>query len=242
MYSKIPMPQFQWKDEDMKYMMIFFPFVGAVVGGILYLWQLLCLHFGVGELCRTFISVAIPLLVTGGIHVDGFMDTMDAFHSYQPKEKKLEILKDAHIGAFSVIMLATYGLLYVAAVSQVNQLQIWGVWCAGFCLSRILSARGVVCFPSAKKEGLLFLFADKAHKVSVRILLGLEGIFCVAFMCWLAPVAGLVLSLVAGFVFLYYYAKTKKELQVITGYTAGYFDVQCECAMSIAAAILCVAV
>ena len=40
---------------------------------------------------------------------------MDALHSYQPRERKLEILKDSHIGAFSVIKLAEFGLIYVAA-------------------------------------------------------------------------------------------------------------------------------
>ena len=39
-------------------------------------------------------------------HIDGFMDTMDAFHSYKPREEKLTILKDSHMGAFAVIMLA----------------------------------------------------------------------------------------------------------------------------------------
>lgn len=44
--------------------------------------------------------------------MDGFMDTMDAFHSYQDKEKKLAILKDPHIGAFSVLMLV-YIILFM---------------------------------------------------------------------------------------------------------------------------------
>ncbi len=106
MYSKIPMPQFEWKEDDMKYMLCFFPWIGAVIGGLLWLWSLLCNRFGIGMICYVAIGTLIPLAVTGGFHVDGFMDTMDAFHSYQPREKKLEILKDSHIGAFAVIMLA----------------------------------------------------------------------------------------------------------------------------------------
>ena len=39
MYSKIPMPQFQWKDEDMRYALCFFPWVGAVIGALWYLWK-----------------------------------------------------------------------------------------------------------------------------------------------------------------------------------------------------------
>ena len=39
MYSKIPMPQFAWKDEDMRYALCFFPWVGAVIGVLWYLWK-----------------------------------------------------------------------------------------------------------------------------------------------------------------------------------------------------------
>ena len=56
--------------------------------------------------------------------MDGYMDTMDAFHSYQPKERKLEILKDSHIGAFAVIMLAVYGLIYMGAFSEITDKNI----------------------------------------------------------------------------------------------------------------------
>ena len=120
MYSKIPMPQFEWKDEDMKYMLCFFPWVGVVIGLCVYLWRIICDRFQIGTLCDTLIGTAIPLLITGGFHVDGFMDTMDAFHSYQPKEKKLEILKDSHIGAFAVLMLGLYGLIYAGAFSEIR--------------------------------------------------------------------------------------------------------------------------
>ena len=59
-----------------------------------------------------------------GFHVDGFMDTMDALHSYQPRERKLEILKDSHIGAFSVIKLAEFGLKM--CIRDRNRLPVYG--------------------------------------------------------------------------------------------------------------------
>ena len=111
MYSQIPMPQFTWQDKEMKYAFCFFPWVGATIGGITMFWWWFCGKFSVGNVAFAMIGTAIPLAVTGGFHVDGFMDTMDAFHSYQPREKKLEILKDSHIGAFSVICLVLYELI-----------------------------------------------------------------------------------------------------------------------------------
>lgn len=75
MYSKIPMPQFEWKEEDMKHVLCFFPWIGIVIGLCLYFWRLLCDRFGIRNLCYVFIGTAIPLLLTGGFHVDGFMKT-----------------------------------------------------------------------------------------------------------------------------------------------------------------------
>ena len=55
------------------------------------------------------------LLVTGGIHLDGFMDTTDARSSYGDREKKLAILKDSHVGAFAVIGCSFYLILSAGA-------------------------------------------------------------------------------------------------------------------------------
>ena len=90
-YSKIPVPQFDWKEEDMQYHLCFFPLIGLIIGALEAGWFFLGNAVGISHLCKTLIAVAIPLLVTGGFHMDGFMDTMDAFHSYQDKEKKLAI-------------------------------------------------------------------------------------------------------------------------------------------------------
>ena len=237
-YSRLPMPQFEWKEEDMKYMLCFFPWIGAVIGALLYLWAMLCGRLGVGDLCYSLIGAAIPLLVTGGFHVDGFMDTMDAFHSYQPREKKLEILKDSHIGAFAVIMLAAYGLVYVGAFSEISEKHLLRIVCAGFFLSRSLSGIGVVMFPSAKKEGMLFQFADTARKNLVRGALCVQAVMCIGFMLWQSLWAGGIVAAVALGVFAYYYIRSKKELGGVTGDTAGYFVLLCEAGMVVSTALM----
>lgn len=238
MYSKIPMPQFEWKDEDMKYMLCFFPWIGAVIGGCIYLWGMICEKYEISLLCYTLIGTAIPLLITGGFHADGFMDTMDAFCSYQLREKKLEILKDSHIGAFAVIELIVYGLLYMAAFSEIQDKNLLQIVCAGFFLSRCLSGISVVSFPSAKKEGLLYSFASKAGKNTVKIVLCLQGALCVLFMLWRSLTGGMTVAAAALGVFVYYGYRSKKELGGITGDTAGYFVLLCECGMLAAAAVI----
>ena len=235
-YSKIPVPQFGWKEEDMKYMICFFPWIGAVIGGGVYLWSCLCGIFDVGEICHTLIGAAVPLVITGGFHVDGFMDTMDAFHSYRPREKKLEILKDSHIGAFAVIMLAMYGIIYIGAFSEVADPKLLKIVCGGFFLARCLSGISIVTFPSAKKDGMLYLFASSSQKVIVKWSLYLQGITCICFMLWQSLYAGILVVVAAFLAFVYYYHRTKKELGGITGDTAGYFVLICEASMMIVAA------
>lgn len=236
-YSKIPMPQFEWKKEDMKYNLIFFPWVGAVIGLILYGWMRLCIHFELNAICMYLIGTAIPLIISGGFHVDGFMDTMDAFHSYQPKEKKLEILKDSHIGAFSVIMLVLYYLIYIAAFSQIQTTKAYMVFCMGFFLSRTLSGIGVVSFTSARTNGMLYEFASTAHEKVVKICLYIQLIACFVVMYHVELISATLVIIMALASFVYYWLKTKKELGGITGDTAGYFVTICECAMAIAAAV-----
>lgn len=235
-YSRLPVPQFEWKEEDMKYMLCFFPWVGAVIGGGVYLWAYLCECFSVGRLCYVLLGAAIPLMITGGFHVDGFMDTMDAFHSYQIRERKLEILKDAHIGAFSVIMLALYGMLYLGAFSEIADERVLRIACGGFFLARCLSGIGVVSFPAAKKEGMLCSFADSASGTVVKCSLYLQGMACICWMLWQSFYAGGVVVAAALLSFAYYHYRSKKELGGITGDTAGYFILICEVSMLLAAA------
>ena len=159
-----------------------------------------------------------------------------AFHSYQPKEKKLEILKDSHIGAFAVIMLAMYGIIYIGAFSEVADPKLLKIVCGGFFLARCLSGISVVTFPSAKKDGMLYLFASSSQKTIVKWSLYLQGIACICFMLWQSLYAGILVVVAAFLAFVYYYHRTKKELGGITGDTAGYFVLICEASMMIVAA------
>lgn len=163
-YSQIPVPEFQWKEEDMKYVFCFFPWVGALIGGCIYFWDHLCGIYHIEVLCKTAVEIAIPIFITGGFHVDGFMDTMDAIHSFRSKERKLEILKDPHIGAFAVIMLGAYGLLLFGAFSEIKSDALLKIVCCGFFLSRCLCGISAVSFSPAKKEGMLYTFAESSHK------------------------------------------------------------------------------
>lgn len=92
---------------------VLFPLVGTVIGGLMLLVRFLCGRFGFSTSVYAVVMTALPVLVSGGIHTDGFIDTVDALSSYGDKEKKLEILKDPHTGAFAIIGAIMYYLLFL---------------------------------------------------------------------------------------------------------------------------------
>lgn len=167
LYSKIPMPRFAWNSSDMKYHFIFFPLVGALIGALEVFWKILQIKIGFGAILYLLAAAAIPLAVTGGIHFDGFMDTADALSSYGPREKKLEILKDPHIGAFSVIFSALYFLLLLGFASEIKSLSALVAVCFSFVFSRIFSALGVIFLKKAKNDGMAKTESENSAKKTV---------------------------------------------------------------------------
>jgi len=72
----------------------------------------------VGKTLYAVVLTLIPVVITGGIHLDGLLDTADALSSYQPRERRLEILKDSHAGAFAIIVCCMYFLAYFGFASE----------------------------------------------------------------------------------------------------------------------------
>lgn len=241
LFSKIPVPRFKWQPEDMQYSFVFFPWVGAAIGALTLLWHWVCGMMGIGTVARVAVGIAIPLLVTGGFHVDGYMDTMDAFKSYGDRQEKLRILKDPHIGAFSVIMLALLGALFVAGLSLLKP-QAVPVFALGYFFSRCLSGLAGVSVKCAKGEGLLVTFSESARMapVIVRTALLVELIACGVLMAVLSLIPGLLAMAGASLTYFYYIKKSQRELGGITGDTEGYFVCICETVMVLVLGGYCV--
>ena len=70
MYSRIPMPPIEWKEENRRYALCFFPLIGAVIGAVMLGWQWLCNVLGAGDMLFAVGCTVIPIAITGGIHLD----------------------------------------------------------------------------------------------------------------------------------------------------------------------------
>ena len=225
LFSRIPMPHFKWEEEDMAKSLLFFPFVGAVIGAFVFGAGYLYYEYNLPFWAVGALILLIPILLTGGFHLDGYMDVKDAISSYAPREKKLEILKDPHVGSFAIIGLITRVIIAGVSICLILLqgdmnivLSLALVFWNGRCLSAITS----ITFPKARKDGMLYS-ETKKHDIGETILLVVQLLAGLAFTFWADAFTG-VLEMVAGsLIVLYYWYKTGKEFGGVTGDTAGYF-------------------
>ena len=224
-YSRIPMPQVEWNEKNMRHTLACFPLVGAAVGLIFWLVDVIGYQLGLGMVLRSALLAAVPVVVTGGIHLDGYCDTVDALASHASRERKLEILKDSSAGAFAVIWCAVWFLVYFGLMTEKGG-DLTITVAAGFLLSRILSALAIEQLPSARagmgatlKSGSRFPWWVTALYVAVYLaVVLLMG----------APVPGLVALVAAGGFFFVYKRMALKVFGGFTGDLAGWFVTVCE--------------
>lgn len=227
MYSRIPVPQVSWTKERMKYAMCFFPLIGVVIGAVTYGSVLVLTALKLDWMARIF-PVLVPLIITGGIHMDGFLDVTDARASHAPAEKKLEILKDPHTGAFAIIGCCVYLLLYVAVFGEMNPV-LMAAYSGIFVITRALSGLAVVTFPKAKNSGLAASFSGQAQKKAVTVTMWIALVLAEGWILYTGgAVAASMTAAAAALTFLYYYRMSQKEFGGITGDLAGYFLQVCE--------------
>jgi adenosylcobinamide-GDP ribazoletransferase len=239
MFSKIPMPRADWTKENMKYMFCFFPFIGTVIGALFGLVWYVGMYLGFEDSFLAVLLVLIPVLVTGGIHVDGLLDTADALSSWQERARRLEILKDSHAGAFAVITACTYFLAWYGAASQLlRSREAILLMAAGFMVSRCLSGIGVILFPKAKADGTVAEFSRQSEDIVVRNVLIGYLVLLLLLMLWIQPVMGAAAFITALLIFAWYHHIAMKYFGGTTGDISGYFLCLCEAGMALVLAVL----
>lgn len=221
-YSRIPMPQVEWSEEHSRYVMCFFPLIGAAIGLFLWAWLMLCDLLSIGSFLRGAGAALLPLLVSGGIHMDGFMDTSDALASWQSRERRLEILKDSHVGAFAVMGCSGYLLASAALFSEADT-RIAPQLAACFVLSRALSAWALTVFQNARPEGTLGRFSQMAHRRAVGISSAVYAVLCMTVWMMLGGGLALACAVAAALCVLGYRRMAYQHFGGVTGDLAGWF-------------------
>jgi len=239
MFSRRPMPRVEWKSDNMQYMLAVFPLVGVVIGLCLWCWCLLSSVLFLGPILFAAGLTLIPVVVSGGIHMDGFCDTVDAIASHAEPGKKREILKDTHTGAFAVIGVCTYFLLYFALCTELTRGTKLGLFMGIVpVMSRTVSGIAGICFPTSRGGGMLDTFHNSAKKKTAVVILGLCLIICTSALLMLDFWAGIAMFTAAVLCGAYVYFMSKKQFGGMSGDVSGYLLQITELAMLCALLII----
>ena len=163
--------QKDWCEKDFADSVRYFPLIGLVLGIIYAAFAALLLSFlpQNGILLPHHVVAAIllilPILLTGGLHCDGFMDTMDGLFSGRSRERMLEIMKDSRVGAngvfaFVLLMIFDWSIL-------LDLLQSAWLFPALFAMpivSRLMMVVAISAFPYARPVGMGKAFKDGGTK------------------------------------------------------------------------------
>ncbi len=175
--------------EEMGKSSAFFPLVGLILGGILVGFNWLIEHIWTGPFTINVVLLISLVGLTGGLHLDGLMDTCDGIFSGRPKERMLEIMKDSSVGAFGMLAAICLLLLKLAFLSEVDDTQKWQALLLAPTFGRWSMSFALVAFPYARKEGMGGTFADFAN---IKCLIWASSLLMIAF--------GVVLQWRVGFI------------------------------------------
>lgn len=221
MFSALPVPCVEWNERNTRWLLAVFPLVGIVTGGLCRGWVVLCGWLSLPDMMRGAGLTLLPVLITGGIHLDGFADTWDALSSHAPPEKKQAILQDPHLGAFAAIRLCVYFLASFALWTALPRYD-GPTFLLAFCLSRALSGLAIAALPLARNTGLAHTFAAAADRRRLRTLLAVLSALLAALLC-LRGMAGISMTAAALGVFLRYRSMAQRLFGGISGDLAGWF-------------------
>lgn len=215
MFCALPWPFSVWDEDARGNMLLFLPVVGLEIGGLWMLGWYLSAYLELNPLIRGLILCVLPFLLTGFIHLDGYMDVTDAVGSCRDLEKRRAILKDSHVGAFAVIgcaMLMIAQFSFASCIEEMGQpLLLIPV------VSRCCSALAVTILPPMSTSQYAGRDLKKGHVVILGVMLtaALLAGFCLWgkwALCLVGTMAGYAFALGKGY----------KSLEGMNGDLSGY--------------------
>jgi adenosylcobinamide-GDP ribazoletransferase len=200
--------QNNWTAEDFGKSVRFFPFIGVILGciyaflGYVMFFLFPQLHFFIPEHLRAVLLLVIPMLFTGGLHCDGFIDTMDGIFSGRSRERMLEIMKDSRVGANGVTAFIIFVLLEWSILIDLSRTYIIYALFVMPIIARCMMVMGIALFPYARPEGIGKAFADYADKKTLFIAVVTTLVFIAP--CGVLAIVSLFITTIFVFCFARY--------------------------------------
>ncbi len=146
-------------EKGIKYLFIIAMMIGVVTAGVFLLGQY------IGPYFASLVSWGAYLMITGGLHIDGMADTMDAVGSRRDRTRMLEIMKDSRIGTFGVLAICVYAAGMIIFAARLPYIVI-GLYPLVGRTAALMAAR---THESARPDGLGFSFIGgvRTHHIIV---------------------------------------------------------------------------
>ncbi len=161
----------------------YFPLVGLLLGGMLF-----GIDRGLGLILPPAVVNALlivaMIVLTGALHLDGFIDTCDSFGGGSP-QRRLEIMSDSQVGAFGITGACLLLLVkYAALLSLPDNLRMATLLLMP-TLSRWLMVFAIFAFPYARKnQGLGQVFKQQVTWQRLTIATLITIAVAIALMSW----------------------------------------------------------
>ena len=163
MFCAIPCPLKLWDESAKLLSVVFIPFIGAIIGAIWSVCALILELLNAPQLITAVLLTICPYLLSGFIHLDGFMDCCDAILSRRDLPERQKILKDSHTGAFAVICVCILMLCSFAVFGSLpDDKPLWALLFIP-AAARCVSAVSVLSFKPIGHSGYAHAF-EASHK------------------------------------------------------------------------------
>ncbi len=201
--------------EDFGKSLLYFPAVGMLIGLVLSGAALL-FGFLPNPVAGVLILIT-SIVITGGIHLDGFADTCDGFYGPGPKEKILEIMQDSRVGTMGVVGVVCLLLLKFTLIVSIPQNVLWKLLIMMTVFARWSQILACCTSDYAREEGKAKYFVEYAGKIELMV----GTIFTVVLFLLLMRFKGLILLVLSLLSILLFINYVKKKLGGMTGDTIG---------------------
>jgi len=184
----IPLPGGKISPREIGRSLAYFPAVGAIIGLIL-----LALNWLLGlilpQAVVNILLIVSLAIISGGLHLDGFVDTCDGMVGHKTVRGRWRVMKDSRAGAFGIIGVSLLLLVKYASLNSVPADWLVPTLLLMPVLSRWAMVYAVFAHPYAKPSGLGKVFKQEAS----RLVFLVATIIALAIAVIPAQFAGLII-------------------------------------------------